>query len=183
MNENVKQHSKKWKRYVPHNIEAHLSLESFEVGLTEYKTYLLSLSGNERNFSAVTLLKLIDSFAPALMSHLREEIPSLLSLSRFGTKIPLLKLSEVEMRKASNQIPKTEGLPFFLMNLDRTFENGKWESWPPIPAPVRWTLIRILAWKHADWWRFASCDYDGYPKKLYAMGKTAAWKVAAFSNR
>jgi hypothetical protein len=149
--------------------------EAFEAGLDDYKTYLLSLHGQENEFSAAKLMSIIDSFSPALMAHLAEEIPTILSLSRFGSKVPLLKLSKVEMRKASDKIPKTEGLPFFMMNLDRTFENGMWESWPPIPAAIRWPLIRVIAWQHAGWqhagwWRFASCDYDGYPKKLYATG-------------
>ena len=136
--------------------------------MEDYKTYLLSLDGQEVEFSASKLLSIIDSFAPALMAHLAEEIPTILSLSRFGSEVPFLKLSEVEMRKASDEIPKTEGLPFFMMNLDRTFEDGMWESWPPIPGAVRWVLIRVLARKHAAWWRFASCDYNGYPQKLYA---------------
>jgi hypothetical protein len=76
------------------------------------------------------------------------------------------------MRKASDEIPKTEGLPFFFLNLDRTFEDGLWEHWPPIPGLVRWTLIRVVAWKHAGWWRFASCDYNGMPKELYASGES-----------
>lgn len=144
--------------------------EAFEAGLGDYKKYLLSLHGQENEFSAAKLISIIDSFSSALMSHLAEEIPTILSLSRFGSNIPFLKLSEVEMRKASDKIPKAEGLPFFMLNLDRTFEDGMWESWPPIPSAIRWALIRIVAWKHAGWWRFASCDYDGYPKKLYATG-------------
>ena len=144
-------------------------LEAFEAGIEEYKNYLLALRGQENGFSSDKLNSIIDSFAPALMTHLTAEIPTILSLSRFGSKIPLLKLSEVEMRKASDEIPKTEGLPFFMMNLDRTFEDGHWEFWPPIPSAIRWALIRLTARKHAGWWRFASCDYDGYPKKLYAM--------------
>ena len=144
-------------------------VEAFEVGIEEYKNYLLSLHGHEEDFSAAKLISIIDSFSPALMTHLTEEIPAILSLSRFGSKIPFLKLSEVEMRKASDKIPKPEGLPFFMLNLDRSFENGKWEFWPPIPTPIRWALIRITARKHASWWRFASCGYDGFPQKLCAM--------------
>jgi hypothetical protein len=76
------------------------------------------------------------------------------------------------MRKASEHIPKTEGLPFFFFNMDRTFEGGLWEHWPPIPSVVRWILVRVVARKHAGWWRFASCDYDGIPQKLYATEET-----------
>lgn len=27
-------------------------------------------------------------------------------------------------------------VPFFLLNLDGTLEDGLWENWPPIPAPI-----------------------------------------------
>ncbi len=145
-------------------------LDEFESGVEAFKTYLLSLKGAESTFSATKLVSIIDSFSGALVKHLSDEIPTLEALSRFGPSIPFLQLSEVEMRKATEQIPKTEGLPFFLLNMDRTFEGGMWEHWPPIPRPVRWTLIRVLAWKHTGWWRFASCDYDGMPQKLYATG-------------
>lgn len=28
-------------------------------------------------------------------------------------------------------------VPFFLLNLDRTVEEGMWENWPPMPAPIK----------------------------------------------
>ena len=28
-------------------------------------------------------------------------------------------------------------VPFFLLNLDRTVEEGMWANWPPMPAPVK----------------------------------------------
>jgi hypothetical protein len=142
--------------------------DAFEPGVEAFNQYLVSLQGNEQDFSPTKLLAIIDSFGPALATHLADEIPTLLALSRFGSKIPFTELSVNEMRKASGAIPKTEGLPFFLLNLDRTFEDGLWEYWPPIPGPVRWVLIRVIARTHTGWWRFASCDYDGKPQKLYA---------------
>jgi len=59
---------------------------------------------------------------------------------------------------------------FFFMNLDLTFEDYLWEHWPPIPALVRWLLVRALGYWKVGWWRFASCDFNGQPKKLYASG-------------
>jgi hypothetical protein len=170
LNESVEQHSMYFLHLSKHlnHIKANNLREAFEAGLGAYRDYLLFVLRNIEPFSGTKLNSIIDSFAPALLSHLKEEIPTILSLSRFGDKIPLLKLSEVEMRKASDKIPKQEGLPFFMLNLDRTFENGMWEFWPPIPAPIRWMLIRTVARKHKGWWRFASCDVDGYPKELYA---------------
>jgi len=142
-------------------------LDEFESGIEAYKTYLLSLKGAESTFSAPRLLSIVDSFSASLIKHLSDEIPTLEALSRFGSSVPFLTLFE-EMRKASVHLPKTEQLPFFFFNVDRTFEEGLWEHWPPIPGPVRWVLARVMAWKHAGWWRFASCDYNGMPQKLYA---------------
>jgi hypothetical protein len=144
--------------------------DEFESGIEAYKTYILSLKGAESTFSAPKLLSIIDRFSEPLLKHLSDEISTLEMLSRFGPSIPFLTLSEVEIRKASEHIPKTEGLPFFFLNLDRTFEEGLWEHWPPIPGLVRWILIRVMAWKNAGWWRFASCDYNGMPQKLHATG-------------
>lgn len=28
-------------------------------------------------------------------------------------------------------------VPFFLLNLDRTVEDGLWANWPPMPAPIK----------------------------------------------
>lgn len=28
-------------------------------------------------------------------------------------------------------------VPFFLLNLDRTVEEGLWANWPPMPAPIK----------------------------------------------
>ena len=134
-----------------------------------YKTYLLSLKGVESTFSAPKLLSIIDSFSGSLTKHLVDEIPTLEALSRFGPSIPFLQLLS-EIRKATNQLSKTEQIPFFFFNLDRTFEEGLWENWPPIPGPVRWIMLKVVGWPHAGWWRFASCDYDGLPRKLYATG-------------
>src|SRR5271154_1928202 len=74
--------------------------DEFESGIEAYKTYLLSLAGQESSFSPTELLSIIDTFSGPLVTHLRDEIPTLLSLSRFGPSIPFLSLSETEMQKA-----------------------------------------------------------------------------------
>jgi hypothetical protein len=62
-------------------------------------------------------------------------------------------------------------VPFFLMNLDATYEEGSWANWPPMPAPVRWGLVNVAGSMHWAWWKFASCDASGRPKSLYALGE------------
>jgi hypothetical protein len=58
--------------------------------------------------------------------------------------------------------------PFFILNLDRTAENGIWADWPPMPAPIKWTLLKASGALHG-YWRFASCDAAGQPRKLWAL--------------
>lgn len=60
-------------------------------------------------------------------------------------------------------------VPFFLLNLDRTTEDGLWANWPPMPAPIKWGLINIAGAWHWGWWKFASCDAAGQPRELYAL--------------
>jgi hypothetical protein len=91
------------------------------------------------------LIAIIDSFSVALQQHLADEIPTLLELSRFGSasdgknaasareSFPLLDLMQTVSRKSSALMHKTEGTLMFFLNLDLTFEDGRWEGWPPIP--------------------------------------------------
>lgn len=60
-------------------------------------------------------------------------------------------------------------VPFFLLNLDGTAEEGAWASWPPMPAPIRWGLVNIAGAWYSRWWRFSSCDAGGRPRELYAL--------------
>lgn len=148
-----------------------LNPEAFLAPLAAYKTYLLSVSNNPEAFSGIHLTSLIDDFAPTLFDHLRDEIPSLLSLSRFGPeKLPLADIWKPIGRKSGEGLSKTGAFMFFLLNIDLGYEDGIW-NWPPIPTPVRWMMIRLLSWQNRGWWRFASCGYDGHLKKLYASGE------------
>jgi hypothetical protein len=60
-------------------------------------------------------------------------------------------------------------VPFFLLNLDATYEDGAWARWPPMPGPVRWGLTNVAGAVHGGWWKYASCDSAGKPRELYAM--------------
>lgn len=64
----------------------------------------------------------------------------------------------------------TDVIPFLFLNFDRTFEEGMWVDWPPMPAVIRTGLTRVGSSWHWGWWKFASCDVNGVPKALYARG-------------
>jgi len=142
--------------------------EAFHDGVEAFNIYLTSLAGKEQTFSGTELVRIIDTFSTSLAKHLSDEISCLTELSRFGDRLPLFTISQTEGRHQSGSMSKTKAIVFFLLNQDRTYEDGLWEHWPPIPVVVRWLMIRILGSWHAGWWKFASCDYGGQPQKLFA---------------
>lgn len=145
-------------------------LEEFHPGLEAYKKYLLEAQKAPKTFSGTRLCEIIDSFAPILTAHLAAEIPTLLALSRYGDKIDIVELWEKDGKAATSIMGKTTSLAFFFLNLDCTFEGGKWASWPDeLPAPVRWVFTHICTWPNRAYWKFASCDYSGIPQDLHAV--------------
>jgi len=140
--------------------------DAFEPGLKAYGAYLSSLAGVEHKFNPSRLISLIDDFGPALYTHLKEEIPSLLALERFGSELPLLDMMTAEGRRMAQEPNRTTATMFFFLNVDATFEEGMWRDWPPIPWLVKWLMMRVFGCWHSGFWRFASCDYEGRPKEL-----------------
>lgn len=65
---------------------------------------------------------------------------------------------------------KFNGLPFFFLNLDITFEEGLYKDWPPIPGVARWVVMNCFTVWNQGFWKFASCDIGGRPRELYAPG-------------
>ena len=83
-------------------------------------------------------------------------------------------------------------VPFFLLNLDRTVEDGLWANWPPMPAPIKvcveapsplgdaitkprqWGMVNLAGSWYSSWWKFSSCDANQRPKELYVRGAEAA---------
>lgn len=62
-------------------------------------------------------------------------------------------------------------VPFFLLNLDGTVEDGMWENWPPIPAPIKWGLVNLAGSYYWGYWKYSSCS-GGKPRTLYALSST-----------
>ncbi|CZR62061.1 uncharacterized protein PAC_11958 [Phialocephala subalpina] len=102
------------------NVEQH---HAFLPGLSAYKQYLTTCSTKPET-SGYQLVSIIDSFAPTLFTHLTDEIPTLLALSKFGSKPPLLDMINAESQKPPLHQFITGGTPFFFRNLDLNFEDG-----------------------------------------------------------
>jgi len=145
------------------------TIDAFLPGLEAYAEYLNSVTSSPDSFSGKHLNNIIDSFAPMLIEHLSDEIPTLLSLSRFGSQLRFLDGINMESKKSPLHLSMTGGVPFFFRNLDTEYENGIWRAWPDIPGLVWWVMQRsFVAW---NWrlWRFASCDEQGKLKELPAL--------------
>jgi len=151
-------------------------------GLSRFHAYLSPLSeqGKEGDFDAATLLSIMDSFSQPFCHHFHSEISTISSLSSI---IPTQtdadddefskKTAPVFAQWGKSSIMRaglTDVVPFLFLNFDRTAEDGMWANWPPMPAPIRWLLVNVGGSWYSQWWRFASCGYDGRPKELYALG-------------
>jgi hypothetical protein len=151
--------------------------ESFLPGLASLETYLVNLA-TPSAFSGLDLLAIMSSFRAPFAHHFHHEIATITSLSSLPAA-PAHDSPEADAaaavfkawgKKTVMKAGAADGVPFFLLNLDATYEEGRWASWPPMPAPVRWGLVNVAGAVHWGWWKFASCDAWGRPRELYALG-------------
>ncbi|KAL2021604.1 hypothetical protein VTK56DRAFT_6957 [Thermocarpiscus australiensis] len=159
--------------------ETHKEHESFLAGLADFEKYLTSLK-SPAAFSGDELLRIMGTFQTPFEQHFHSEIST---IARFAEHPNAPKEGTAENAAAAatfkawgkNTVTKagvTDVVPFFLLNLDRTAEDGMWAGWPPMPAPIRWGLINLAGAVHYGWWKFASCDAAGRPQELWA------WRAA-----
>ncbi|KAL2137277.1 hypothetical protein VTI74DRAFT_5008 [Chaetomium olivicolor] len=153
----------------------HKEHESFLAGLADFEKYLTNLK-SPADFSGEELLRIMQSFQQPFEEHFHNEIAT---ISKFSDHPNAPKEATPEYDAAAatfkawgkSTVTKagvTDVVPFFLLNLDRTVEDGMWANWPPMPAPIKWGLINVAGAWHSRWWKFASCDADGQPQELWA---------------
>jgi hemerythrin-like domain-containing protein len=147
------------------NVQQH---EAFHNGLEAWGAWLKELNETDTSkFSAAKCIELMDSFITSLSQHLADEIPTILSLSEYGNALDLRAMFQREGDQVMKTLSTTKQMPVFLLNHDVTYEGGI-HNFPPIPAPVKFVLMQVCARWNRDWWKFATCGYDGKPKSLYA---------------
>ncbi|KAI1338473.1 hypothetical protein F5Y15DRAFT_129796 [Xylariaceae sp. FL0016] len=155
--------------------ETHKEHESFLGGLAEFEKYL-SAPNIPSKFSGAELVRIMSAFQEPFENHFHSEIKTIAALSSHP-KAPKAGTPE---EAAAALTFKTWGkstvtkagtldvVPFFLLNLDGTVEEGMWANWPPIPAPIKWGLTNIGGAYHNGFWKFSSC-VSGKPKQLHAL--------------
>lgn len=134
------------------------------------------------DFSGAKLLDIMKGFQEPFENHFHSEISTIAGLAEHpnapkeGT--PEAANASLTFKTWGKSTVTKAGtadvVPFFLLNLDRTVEDGLWANWPPMPAPIKWGLINIAGAWHWGWWKFASCDASGQPRELYALQNVSA---------
>ncbi|CAI6339736.1 unnamed protein product [Periconia digitata] len=145
------------------NLEQH---QKFFEGMFEFDRYMRELDRNSFDWNA-TKAKL-DAFAPDLMRHLNDEIPTILSLKKYDSEgiRKVWKKTEDEA-KGDVRLPNMFDtiLPMVLGCADKTFEDGK-HKFPPFPFFMPYLVDYWFAGTHRGAWRFCPCDMYGNPKPL-----------------
>ncbi|KAK4167215.1 hypothetical protein QBC43DRAFT_312349 [Cladorrhinum sp. PSN259] len=160
--------------------ETHKEHESFLAGLAEFEKYLSGLKAPS-DFSGDELRRIMASFQDPFENHFHSEISTIAKFSEHpntpkeGTPENAAAAATFKAwgKATVTKAGMTDVVPFFLLNLDRTVEDGMWANWPPMPAPIKWGLINLAGSWHSGWWKFASCSSDGQPQELWTFRAAA----------
>ncbi|KAI2609179.1 hypothetical protein GGR54DRAFT_618745 [Hypoxylon sp. NC1633] len=156
--------------------DTHKEHEAFLGGLAAFEKYLRGVEARPADFDGAELVRLMDDFRQPFADHFHSEIDTIAALADHPNA-PKAGSPEEAVASATfkswgkSTVTKAGTLdvvPFFLLNLDGTTEDGTWANWPPIPAPIKWGLVNIGGAYHSRWWKFSSCA-GGRPRKLYAL--------------
>ena len=159
--------------------ETHKEHESFLEGLSEYENYLSRLA-SPAEFNGNELRRIMSTFQSPFEHHFHAEISHIASFADSPSAPTPGSPEESQAaavfktwgKKTVMKAGMMDVVPFFLLNLDATYEEGRWASWPPMPAPVRWGLVNLAGSWNWAWWKFASCDSGGRPRGLYVLDDT-----------
>jgi hypothetical protein len=139
--------------------------------LDALKDYLSSLA-SPSDLNRDKLVALVAAIQEPLHVHFHSEISTIAALSSYGNFPGAEATFKAWGKKSVTGAGYSDVVPFLFTNFDRTFEDGMWKDWPPMPALIRFLVVRIGSAWHPGWWRFSSCDINGYPKDLYALGES-----------
>jgi len=140
--------------------------ETFLPGLLAYDVYVSGVKDDGKPFDGAKLKSLIDDFAPALESHLNNEIKLLESLAD-DKSVDWDSAGKAMAAYSKKNADRIREVPFLITNSDVTYEDGV--SGPRFP-PFPWFVGQIFRWVYIphlkNAWRFSCCDDYGVPKEL-----------------
>ncbi|KAH7101358.1 hypothetical protein BKA62DRAFT_672016 [Auriculariales sp. MPI-PUGE-AT-0066] len=153
------------------NVRQH---ESFHKGIEDLRNHLDSVKRDPqaKAFDATRLRALIDAFAPALVQHLHDEIPTLVEYSRRFPEVdvrPIEQRFSVHMRSKGYGASPVTGLtlllPCMLACHDRDFNGGRWAAYLPGTARTLSGVAKFATrFAHRGVWRFAPCTFNSQLK-------------------
>lgn len=148
--------------------------EEFHDALVKFNEYLKQAQ-RTKEFSGTHTQALISQFGPALHAHLKEEIDTILSLRTMITPEALRKAFADADKQAQKGFTAHTGL-FVVMNMDDTYEGGRWKNFLGAPPVMVWFLKNIVGRLNArKSWRYSSCGKNGLPRQtLYALRSVKA---------
>jgi hemerythrin-like domain-containing protein len=136
---------------------------TFHAGLEELRSYAKQTREDTASYNSEELIRIVNSFAPVLITHLRNEIPTLLQMQQYPNGDEQRKIFAKGVEKGAAQADNTTQIPFALGCHDAGLEGGK-HRFPPLP----WFVIMGVVWwyggKHRRTWRFCPCDLFSRPK-------------------
>jgi hypothetical protein len=143
------------------NIKGH---ESFAEGLAVFEKYAFVTKSAE--FNGVTFRHIIESFAPELIQHLHDEIPTLAALHTVDSK-ELMKLWKQAEHIATKDNSLYTDAPWTLGCQDKSFTiDGNRCEFPNIPWVAEALVRNWHAKKYAGAWDFCPSDLSGKRRLL-----------------
>jgi hypothetical protein len=122
--------------------ETHKEHELFLEGLASFEKYLSGLSSHAK-FSGTELITIMDTFRKPFNDHFHSEIATIAGLSKLGDFPAAAAVFKNWGKSSIMKAGYTDVIPFLFLNFDRTFEDGLWKNWPPMPAIIRAGLTRV----------------------------------------
>jgi hypothetical protein len=122
--------------------ETHKEHGLFLDGLASFENYLSGLCSPDQ-FSGAELITIMDSFVKPFNDHFHSEIATIAGFSKLGNFPAAGPVFKSWGKSSIMKAGYTDVVPFLFLNFDRTFEDGMWVNWPPMPTVVRMGLTKV----------------------------------------
>lgn len=148
------------------NVAGH---DAFLPGLRLFEAYVSRTRPDE--YCGMTLRNMLERFAPLLVEHLHEEIPTVLSMWRVEAK-PLGKVWARAEKMGRSGGSVWEAPVMVLACVDREMLiDGALCEFPEVPRGVEMVVRKGLARRFAGVWRFAPFDFEGKRRAIPSVGR------------
>jgi hemerythrin-like domain-containing protein len=138
------------------NVEEH---DAFLPGLTLFDAYVSKTRPEE--YCGMTLRNMLERFAPLLVEHLHEEIPTILGMWKVEAK-ELEKCWAVAEKMGRSGGSVWEAPAMILACVDKEMVmDGEACTFPDAPGVVEWVVRKGLSRRFAEVWRWAPFGMDG----------------------